>query len=141
MDRTKDFSKMTLNICFVYCAKFEIESAFGKVYDDVKKINSGDEDLKESESIEQRVQTTLANSLYVKSQPDILIRTGNDTRLSNFLIMQSTNSELYFLKEKWPELGLWSLAKIILYYNKNYQKICKNQSSIFSPANGSQAQF
>lgn len=120
MERTKNFNQMTLNICFVYCAKFEIETAFSRVYEDVKRINSGESDLEEGEAIEHRIEKTFVRSLYVKSQPDILIRTGSDTRLSNFLVMQSTYSELYFLKEKWPELGLLSLVKIILYYNKKY---------------------
>lgn len=45
MDRTKDFKQFTLNICFIYCGKIEVEQAMAATYKDVKNISTGEVDL------------------------------------------------------------------------------------------------
>lgn len=56
------------------------------------------------------------NYLMMKVEPDIIIRTSNEYRLSNFMTFQSTNSEIVFLKENWPEINWMCFLKIILQY-------------------------
>ena len=51
--------------------------------------------------------------------PDILIRSGGFRRLSDFIIYQSSFTELFFLKKLWPELNINDLSKIFI----NYQSI------------------
>ena len=47
-------------------------------------------------------------------EPDILIRTSNENRLSNFMLFQSKNCQISFVKNFWPDFSLWDLCKIIL---------------------------
>lgn len=56
----------------------------------------------------------------MKDFPDVIIRTSNEIRLSNFLTLQSMKSRVYFLKENWPELTIWSFLRFILPYNLQY---------------------
>ncbi len=61
----------------------------------------------------------LSNALDCKEDVDILIRTGGDTRLSNFLLWQAAYAELFFLEKLWPDFTSRDLEKII----KNFTKI------------------
>jgi len=73
---------------------------------------------KKSLSINQK---NISNNLYTKNMPDpdILIRTGNTYRLSNFLLWQLMYTEIFFVKKMWPDFNKYDFNKII----KNYQKI------------------
>jgi len=55
----------------------------------------------------------LSNALDCKSDVDILIRTGGDTRISNFLLWQSAYAELFFIEKLWPDFTSQDLEKII----------------------------
>ena len=55
----------------------------------------------------------LSNALDCKSDVDILIRTGGDTRISNFLLWQSAYAELFFIEKLWPDFTSQDLQKII----------------------------
>ncbi len=50
--------------------------------------------------------------------PDLIVRTSGERRLSNFLALQSEGVQAQFLPELWPEVGLWTYAKIILNFNR-----------------------
>jgi undecaprenyl diphosphate synthase len=60
-------------------------------------------------------EDTFSNYLYEPNMPDpeIIIRTGGDFRLSNFLLWQSAYSELFFVKTLWPDFKYSDLSKII----------------------------
>ena len=58
--------------------------------------------------------------------PDILIRTGNTTRLSNFLLWQSSYTEIFFEKKLWPSFNSADYNRII----KKYKKIKRNFGNI-----------
>mmetsp|Transcript_28109 Transcript_28109/g.24840 ORF Transcript_28109/g.24840 Transcript_28109/m.24840 type:complete len:130 (+) Transcript_28109:379-768(+) len=47
-------------------------------------------------------------------EPDILIRTSNENRLSNFLLFQTKNCQISYIKNYWPDFSLWDMFKIIL---------------------------
>ena len=49
-------------------------------------------------------------------KPDILIRTSNEVRLSNFLLYQTDESQLSFVKNFWPDFSVWDLTKVVLEY-------------------------
>ena len=57
----------------------------------------------------------IANNLYTKNlpDPDILIRTGGERRLSNFLLWQLSYAELFFIDKKWPDFSFLDLKKIV----------------------------
>jgi undecaprenyl diphosphate synthase len=90
---------LQLNIALNYGFKEEL------IYS-IKKI------LKKKESINA---TNISNNLYTKSipDPDLLIRTGNTKRLSNFLLWQIIYTEIFFVKDLWPDFNEIKYKKII----------------------------
>jgi len=68
------------------------------------------------------------NNLYTKCIPDpeILIRTGNTKRLSNFMLWQLAYTEIFFEKKMWPDFNSIDFLKII----KKYKKIKRNYGNI-----------
>ena len=106
---TRKNKKITVNLAINYGSKNEILNTFKKIR---KKIN-----LKNFEK-----------NLYTKNMPDpdIMIRTGGQTRLSNFMLWQLAYTELFFLKKLWPDFKVNDLKKIINIYKKrkrNFGKI------------------
>ena len=98
--KTLKNNKLTLNIALNYGSKEEITSACNKLLKRKKGIVS---------------MSDLENNLYTTSIPDpeILIRTGGERRLSNFLLWQSAYSEIYFVKKMWPDFNQHDFNKII----------------------------
>lgn len=92
--------KIKVNIAFNYSSKFEMLNAFKKAK--IKNINS----------IEKKLYT------YPDPYPEILIRTGNTHRLSDFLLWQCSYSEVFFLKKLWPDFKSSDFKKILKKYNK-----------------------
>jgi undecaprenyl diphosphate synthase len=85
-------TRMTLNVCFNYSGRSEIVDAVRKVLADGLAPGDVDEDA-------------LAARLYGADlpDPDLLIRTGGDQRISNFLLWQCAYAELYFTEQLWPD--------------------------------------
>ena len=73
-------------------------------------------------------EKNLKNYLQTKDipDPDLLIRTGNTKRLSNFLLWQLAYSEIFFEKKLWPEFTVKDYNKII----KNFRKTKRNYGSV-----------
>ena len=74
--------------------------------------------------IEEIDQDLFSNYLDTKDQndPDLIIRTAGEKRLSNFLLWQSTYSELYFSEKMWPEFSVDCLKESINSYNIRIRK-------------------
>jgi len=90
---TKNNQSMTLCIAFDYGGRTEILRAIKQIVSDGISANQIEEPL-------------LSKYLYTHNipDPDLIIRTGGDKRLSNFLLWQSAYSELYFTPVNWPDL-------------------------------------
>ncbi len=101
---TKKNHKIQINIALNYGSKEEIINS-------IKKIN------KSSLIINEK---NISNNLYTKNIPDpeILIRTGNRLRLSNFLLWQSSYAEIFFVKKLWPDFNENDFRKIITKFKK-----------------------
>jgi undecaprenyl diphosphate synthase len=86
--------RMTLNVAFNYSSRSEIVDAVRAYLEDGNDPATLDE-------------TTLSAYLYTADLPDLdlLIRTGGDQRISNFLLWQAAYAELYFCERYWPEFG------------------------------------
>ena len=110
--KTKKNTKLQLNLALNYGSKFELLNAFKKLKNNNEKIN----------------EKNLTKYLYTNNIPDpeILIRTGNTKRLSNFLLWQIAYTEIFFEKKLWPEFNEKDYVKII----KNFKKIKRNFGSI-----------
>lgn len=91
---TKDNNRMTLNICFSYGGRDDILTAIQGMMRD---------ELAPSEITEETVSRYLSTG--GAPDPDLLIRTGGDMRISNFLLWQCAYAELYFTDTFWPDFG------------------------------------
>jgi len=107
---TKSFTNLQLNFLFCYGGKQELVSSIRTI---AKKVKSGE--LLEEEISESIIEQHLW--MAGTPEPDLIIRTGGQMRLSNFLIYQSAYSELFFLDCMWPEITATHLNDIVLEYN------------------------
>jgi len=110
--KTSKNTKLQINLALNYGSKFEIINA-------IKKINKNNDQINEK---------NLSKYLQTKNVPDpeILIRTGNTKRLSNFLLWQLAYSEIFFEKKLWPDFTERDFIRII----KKFKKIKRNFGNI-----------
>ena len=103
--KTLKNSKIQINLALNYGAKFELINAIKKLQKNKNKIN----------------EKNIEKFLYTKNipDPDLMIRTGNTKRLSNFLLWQLAYSEIFFEKKMWPDFN-----------DKDYQKIIKEYKNL-----------
>ena len=108
---TKNNKGMTLNLAFNYGGRVEIVDAVRRLIADDVAPQKIDEKL-------------FSKYLYTAGLPDVdlLIRTGDETRLSNFLIWQTAYSEYYFTKVLWPEFGKKDIDKALLSYSRRKRR-------------------
>jgi undecaprenyl diphosphate synthase len=101
-DKTKNNDAITVIFAFNYGAKSELVNAFKNIIKNKTKVNEINEEL-------------INNYLYTNNipDPDILIRTGGEKRLSNFLLWQLSYAELFFINKNWPDFNFFDLKKII----------------------------
>ena len=110
--KTKKNNKLVVNLALNYGSKSELVDAFNKIKKSKKK-----------NSISQ-----IEKNLYTKNipNPDILVRTGGQKRLSNFMLWQLAYAELYFLEKLWPDFNEKDLKRIIKdfrFVKRNFGKI------------------
>ena len=110
--KTLKNNKLQINLALNYGSKSELVNAFKNLVKNNDKIN----------------ETNLIKYLQTKNipDPDLLIRTGNTNRLSNFLLWQLAYSEIFFEKKLWPEFNEYDFNKII----KSFKKIKRNFGNI-----------
>lgn len=113
----------TLNICFAYAARYDIASA---VRDVVNLCSDGV--LRPEEIDEGTVAACLATgfgkgaSVVRKPFPDLIVRTSGETRLSDFLLWESSHTILCFYSVLWPDFSAWDLVHILLNYQEAHRK-------------------
>ncbi|MFT5703023.1 MAG: undecaprenyl diphosphate synthase [Rickettsiales bacterium] len=117
-EKTKDNQNIVLNVAFDYGSRQEIVDSFKKIFVAIESKKISLNDLNEE---------LIGQNLYQSQipDPDLLIRTAGEMRLSNFLLWQSAYSELYFTDKLWPDFGKEDLNLAILDFNKrkrNYGK-------------------
>ena len=105
--KTLKNSKLQINLALNYGSKIELINAFKKINKKKNKINE--------KNLEKFLETK------DMPDPDILIRTGNTKRLSNFLLWQIAYSEIFFVKKLWPAFTQKDFKKIINEY-KNIKR-------------------
>ncbi|MDC1496561.1 polyprenyl diphosphate synthase [Pelagibacteraceae bacterium] len=110
--KTSKNSKIQINLALNYGAKFELISAIKRLQKNKDKIN----------------EKNIEKFLYTKNipDPDLMIRTGNTKRLSNFLLWQLAYSEIFFEKKMWPDFNDKDYLKII----KEYKSLKRNFGKI-----------
>ena len=110
--KTSKNKKIQINLALNYGSKSELLSAFKNLQKNKVKLN----------------ERNFQNYLQTKNipDPDLLIRTGNTKRLSNFLLWQLAYAELFFEKKLWPEFNEKDYNKII----QKFKKIKRNYGNI-----------
>ena len=103
---------ITVNLAFNYSSKIEIIESFKKSIKQKKRITVD----------------SVKNNLYTKNIPDpeLLIRTGGQNRLSDFMLWQMSYTEIFFLKKLWPDFNKNDFKKIL----QEYKNIKRNFGSI-----------
>jgi len=104
-NETKNNKDLILNLAFNYGFKNEIHDVLKKIKDDTSISISTDKDI---------------NKLFYLGNiqdPDILIRTGGEKRLSNFIMYNLTYTEIFFINTLWPDFGFAELKNIISEYH------------------------
>lgn len=107
LNKTKNNTGLVLNIGLNYGARDEIVSAFKSIHQDLENKKIKIEDISEK---------LISSYMYTcdMPDPDLLIRTGGELRLSNFMLYQLAYSEFYFTDVLWPDFDRSELEKAIL---------------------------
>ena len=123
IERTSGNTGMCLTLALSYSSKWEITEAVRQI---ASRVSAGD--LKADEITDQTVDGFLAT--HYMPDPDLLIRTGGEVRLSNFLLWQCAYSELYFCDTFWPDFKAEELCKAICDYQRRERRFGKTSEQI-----------
>ena len=123
MDHTAGNTAMTMVVALSYSSKWEITKAVREIASDVKDGKFGIGDIDE-EMISGRLQTNFM------PDPELLIRTGGEVRISNYLLWQIAYSELYFCDTYWPDFDEECLHKAIASYQSRQRRFGKTEAQV-----------
>lgn len=152
METTRNNNKAVLLVCLAYTSTDEIahavqESCNEKVQEIIEQ-NNGESFIpaigkkgkgmvmnRKSENGEGFPVITLADVekhmyMAVASDPCVLVRTSGETRLSNYLLWQTSHCILYSPETLWPEIGLWDLVWAVILWQRNYSYLEKKKKQI-----------
>ena len=123
LQQTKDGSNITLVLALSYSSKWEIADAIKNIIDDVQNNKLLCRDVSEE---------LISDYLSTKGipDPDLLIRTGGEQRISNFLLWQLAYAELYFTDTYWPDFNDDHLYKAIYDFQNRERRFGKTSDQI-----------
>ena len=113
-------TRLIFNICFNYGGRWDIAQAAAGLAARGEAITEASLDR--------------AMALAHVPDPDLVIRTGGETRISNFLLWQSAYSELYFTDKLWPEFNAAAIDAAIADYGKRERRFGRTSEQVASPA-------
>jgi undecaprenyl diphosphate synthase len=121
--KTQGNTRMTLVLALSYSSRWEITHAIKKIASDVLNGNIKQEDINES---------LISNSLTTAGMPDpeLLIRTSGEHRISNFLLWQISYAELYFTDVLWPDFRREDLYQAIISYQNRERRFGKTSEQL-----------
>lgn len=121
MEHTAQNSTMTMVVALSYSARWEITKAVRDIARSVKNGEMNVDDITE-EAVSRHMATNFM------PDPELLIRTGGELRISNFLLWQIAYSELYFCDTFWPDFGEKDLREAIANYQKRQRRFGKTEA-------------
>lgn len=125
IENTKSNDRMTLVLALSYSAKWEMIEAVKNIATEVKKGTLDVEDIDEK---------MISNGLTTRGIPDpeLLIRTSGETRISNFLLWQIAYAELYFTEVFWPDFRKKDLYHAILNFQQRERRFGMTSEQLLS---------
>ena len=123
IDNTAHNERMTLTLALSYSSRWEIVDAVKQIAEKVKAGNMGSQDINE-EIISQHLTT------HFMPDPELLIRTSGEQRISNYLLWQIAYSELYFCPKYWPDFEKEDFYKAIVDYQARERRFGKTSEQI-----------
>ena len=124
-DLTKDYDGMTMVVAMSYSSKQELVRATRSIAEEVKQGNLLIDDITE-QTINDHLWTNFM------PDPDLLIRTGGELRISNYLLWQCAYSEFYFCDTYWPDFDETALHKAIADYQSRQRRFGKTEAQVES---------
>lgn len=123
IEDTKNNDRMTLTLCLSYSGRWEITDTTKRI---AEKVKSGELD------IEQIDEKCFSDNLSTSGMPDpeLLVRTSGEERISNFLLWQLAYSEFYFTDKFWPDFGKEDLYQAIVDYQSRERRFGKTSEQI-----------
>lgn len=123
IERTSANTGMTMVIALSYSSRWEIARAARLIANEVKDGKLNAEDI-----TEETIGTHLTTDFM--PDPDLLIRTGGEVRISNYLLWQIAYSELYFCDTFWPDFDECALHEAIACYQKRQRRFGKTEAQV-----------
>ena len=127
MEATAANTGITLVVAFNYGSRLEIASAMKDI---ARKVKQGELDVDDIN------EQTIADHLFTAGmpEPELLIRTGGEQRISNYLLWQIAYTELYFCNTYWPDFGASELYDAILDYQSRERRFGKTSEQVKTTA-------
>jgi undecaprenyl diphosphate synthase len=122
-ERTQVNTGMTMVIALSYSSRWEITDTVQRL---AQKVKAGE--LMPEEITEECISQHLATNFM--PDPDLLIRTGGELRLSNYLLWQCAYTEFYFCDTYWPDFNADDLQKAIDYFNRKERRFGKTSEQV-----------
>ncbi|MBI2144388.1 di-trans,poly-cis-decaprenylcistransferase [Candidatus Woesearchaeota archaeon] len=113
MEKTAGNKGLIVNFCMAYGGRQEIVDAARKMAADVAGGKISADEVNDE---------TFKRYLYMPEDPDLIIRTGGEKRLSGFLLYQSSYAELFFLEKFWPEFKKQDLVQVIEEFRQRHRR-------------------
>jgi undecaprenyl diphosphate synthase len=122
-DLTSGYDGMTMSVALNYSSKLELTNVTRQIAQEVKDGKLNITDINEN-TISERLWTNFM------PDPELLIRTGGELRISNYLLWQIAYSELYFCDTYWPDFTENDLHKAIASYQNRQRRFGKTEAQI-----------
>lgn len=123
IDRTKNNDTMTLVVALSYSSRWEITQAVKDILHEAETSA-----IRSEEITEEFVNSHLTTNFM--PDPDLLIRTGGELRISNYLLWQIAYSELYFCDTYWPDFDEKALHEAIISYQSRQRRFGKTEEQV-----------
>ena len=138
MDHTAKNDAMTMVVALSYSSRWEILNATKKMVKEALESGSTYEQIEDKlteENFEKHLETSFM------PDPELLIRTGGELRISNYLLWQIAYSELYFCDTFWPDFNEEDLHKAIASYQNRQRRFGKTEAQVEEEENAIDARF
>ena len=122
-ERTKNNTSTCMVLALSYSSKWEITNAVKRIAQKVKEGEMNPDDITEK-TIDEHLSTNFM------PDPELMIRTGGEERLSNYLLWQCAYSEFYFTSTYWPDFGEEELCKAIVNYQGRQRRFGKTGEQV-----------